>query len=384
MPPSATIALAQELIRFESVTPADAGCQAMLRARLQRAGFACEPMQFANIHNLWAVHAGDNNYNGRELPKPLIVFAGHTDVVPPGPLDAWTHPPFAGKVTDGVLHGRGAADMKGGVASFITACERFIARKATYTGAIGLLITGDEEGDALHGTREVMQTLTARGVQIDMCIVGEPSSDKTLGDVIKIGRRGSVGARLLIKGVQGHIAYPIDNPIHRAGMVINALLAVNWDDGCEDFPPTCLQFSNVHAGVGAENVVPGEIQLDFNLRYSPAITETQIRRRVESILAECDCDYEIDWRGDCLPFATARGKLTAAARACVESVTGVSPALSAGGGTSDGRFIAPTGAEVVELGPSNATIHQINERVAVDELDQLSLIYEKMLEKLLL
>lgn len=374
MPHSPTITLAQELIRRESVTPADGGCQALLGGRLGAIGFTCEGMNFEEVSNLWAT---------RGEGRPLLVFAGHTDVVPTGPLAQWKIPPFQGAVRDGMLHGRGAADMKGGIACFVTACERFVARRPDHAGAIGLLITSDEEGVARWGTREVMRTLTERNRHIDMCIVGEPSSKAALGDTIKVGRRGSCGARLRITGTQGHIAYPTDNPIHRAAAVMGELLSIEWDRGNDHFQPTSFQLSNIHAGTGAGNVIPGEVEIDFNLRYSPEITAEDIRARVEEVLAHHQCRFEFDWEAKCLPFESVQGKFTDAVSDCIEAATGHKPVRSTGGGTSDGRFIAPTGAEVIELGPLNDTIHQIDERVSTADLEQLSVIYENVLEKIL-
>jgi len=370
MPISPTAALARELIRCESVTPRDAGCQA---------GFECEDMEFERVRNLWATRAAGD----AEAARPVVVFAGHTDVVPPGPLAEWRFPPFQGEIADGMLHGRGAADMKGAVASFVTACERFAARHPQHAGTLGLLITGDEEGPARFGTREVMRVLQQRGRRIDMCIVGEPSSVSALGDVIKVGRRGSLGATLRIRGKQGHIAYPIDNPIHRATAILAELLAMEWDRGNENFQPTSFQVSNLHAGAGAANVIPGEAVVEFNLRYSPQSSAEAIRARIEETLARHRADYAIEWMHSGRPFESAGGKLTAAVSDCVEAATGARPAKSTGGGTSDGRFIAPSGAEVVELGPLNATIHQIDECVSIADLDKLSLIYERILETLL-
>ncbi|MGR3912952.1 MAG: succinyl-diaminopimelate desuccinylase [Gammaproteobacteria bacterium] len=399
MPLSPTVTLARELIRCESVTPRDAGCQDLLAARLRRAGFECEAMEFEGVRNLWATRAAAKPPAEKPpTPKPttatpttatpmtarpLVVFAGHTDVVPPGPLAEWRFPPFQGEVADGMLHGRGAADMKGAVASFVTACERFTARHPQHAGALGLLITGDEEGPARFGTREVMRVLQQREVQIDMCIVGEPSGVAALGDVIKVGRRGSLGAIVRIRGKQGHIAYPIDNPIHRAAGVISELCAIKWDDGTANFPPTSFQVSNLHAGAGAANVIPGEAVVEFNLRYSPQSNSQSIRARIEETLARHHAEYAIEWMHSGLPFECADGKLIAAVSDCVEAATGARPAKSTGGGTSDGRFIAPSGAEVVELGPLNATIHQIDECVSIADLDKLSLIYERVLERLL-
>ena len=371
---SSTVSLARELIRRESVTPADAGCQELLGARLEKIGFTCEAMIFEDVTNLWATRGGG---------RPLLAFAGHTDVVPTGPLDQWKIPPFQGEVRDGMLHGRGAADMKGSIACFVTACERFVADHPDHAGAIGLLITSDEEGVARWGTGEVMNVLAERKQSIDMCIVGEPSSKQTLGDTIKVGRRGSCGAKLRIKGTQGHIAYPADNPIHRAAAVIGELLSVEWDRGNEHFQPTSFQLSNIHAGTGAGNVVPGAVEIDFNLRYSPEITAADIHARIEEVLARHQCQFEIHWERLCLPFQTTQGKFVDAVSHCIEANTGCAPLRSTGGGTSDGRFIAPTGAEVIELGPLNDTIHQIDERVSTADLDQLSVIYEDILVKML-
>lgn len=376
--PSPTVALARELIRRESITPADAGCQALLAARLDAVGFACEEMNFEDVRNLWAVH-GDGG--GGE--KPLVVFAGHTDVVPTGPRDAWRFPPFAGAIDGGYLHGRGAADMKGGVAAFVTACERFVASHPRHRGRVGLLITSDEEGVALHGTRAVMQALEERGERIDMCVVGEPSSGDALGDTIKVGRRGTLGAALRVNGLQGHIAYPGDNPIHRLSGILAELTGIEWDRGNANFPPTSFQVSNIRAGTGATNVIPGHAEVEFNLRYSPEITEAEIRARVEQVLAHHEADYAIEWDAGGQPFETASGELVEVAADCIEAVTGRRPQKSTAGGTSDGRFIAAVGAQVVEVGPVNATIHQIDECVSVADLDALTVIYEKILHRLL-
>ena len=371
---SATVALAQALIRRESVTPTDGGCQELLSARLAEVGFACESMNFQEVTNLWA---------SRGEGRPLLVFAGHTDVVPTGPRERWKIPPFQGAVRDGMLHGRGAADMKGSIASFVTACERFIARRPDHAGAIGLLITSDEEGVARWGTGEVMRVLGERGRQIDMCIVGEPSSEKALGDTIKVGRRGSVGATVRITGTQGHIAYPADNPIHRAAGIIGELLAIEWDRGNANFQPTSFQLSNIRGGTGAGNVIPGEVEILFNLRYSPEITDREIRARVEGVLAPHHGHYEIHWGATNAPFETVQGKFTEVVADCIAAASGRKPVRSTAGGTSDGRFIAPTGAEVIELGPLNATIHQLDEQVSTADLEQLSVIYENILEKIL-
>ncbi len=379
MSPSPTVALAQQLIQRPSVTPSDAGCQALILARLEAIGFVGEWMNCAEVTNLWATRGALQGKTG-----PLLAFAGHTDVVPPGPLGAWKFPPFGGEIRDGMLHGRGAADMKGSLASFVTACERFTQNHPAHRGALGLLITSDEEGVAQHGTREVMRVLASRKQHIDMCIVGEPSSDQQIGDTIKVGRRGSLSATLRIKGKQGHIAYPLDNPLHRAVQISAELLAMQWDAGTDNFQPTCLQFSNFHGGTGAGNVIPGEVAIQFNLRYSPQLTAQQIRERIEQALARHHPACEIEWRLSGAPFESAPGKLLAAVSECVQAITGRKPTRSTAGGTSDGRFIAPRGAEVVELGPVNATIHQIDELVATADLERLSLVYERILEKILL
>lgn len=391
MPPSPTIQLAQALIRRESITPEDAGCQQLILARLEKLGFIGEWINREGVTNLWTTR----NPSKPKTPKPLLVFAGHTDVVPPGALDQWSNPPFAATIKDGMLHGRGAADMKGSIAAFITACERFIAHHPAHQGNLGLLITSDEEGAGEYGTREVMRVLKSRKQKIDMCLVGEPSSDQTLGDTIKIGRRGSISARVRIIGTQGHIAYPppppLSNPIHRAARAVAALLAIKWDAGNENFPPTSFQLANFNAGTGVSNVIPAQAEFQFNLRYSPQTTEREIRTRVETTLAQTEPQppstaqptYQIHWKPSGVPFETKSGKLLNAVSASIQSITGRQPNRSTSGGTSDGRFIAPSGAEVVELGPRNATIHQIDECVSTADLDQLSAIYEQILQRLL-
>ena len=311
------------------------------------------------------------------------MFLGHTDVVPTGPVDAWSTPPFDPVLRDGYLHGRGSADMKGSLAAMVTACARFTARHPAHTGSIAFLITSDEEGPARDGTRRVVEELED---VIDWCVVGEPSSVDRVGDTIKHGRRGSLNGRLTVRGVQGHIAYPdrTVNPIHGACTALAEILEIAWDEGSADFPPTRFQVSNIRAGTGAVNVVPGTLCADFNLRYSPALTEGAIRARVESVLARHDLRWDIEWQPNAAtPFLTAGGKLVEAVKSAVREVAGAEPELSTAGGTSDGRFIAPTGAEVIELGPVNATIHQVDERVACDDLDRLSLMYEAILERLL-
>lgn len=375
-PHSPTLELARELIRRPSVTPEDGGCQELIAARLARIGFEIEHMPFAEVKNLWA---------RRGTARPLFVFAGHTDVVPPGPLDKWVSPPFEPELRDGLLYGRGAADMKGGIAAMVTACERFVATHPRHAGAIAFLLTSDEEGPSTNGTVKVMETLEGRGEKIDWCLVGEPSSARHVGDVVKNGRRGSLNGRLRVRGVQGHVAYPqlADNPIHRAVPALAELVAIEWDRGNEFFPATRFQISNIRGGTGAENVIPGELEILFNLRYSTALTAEAIKHRVHELLDRHGLHYDVDWKLSGEPFLTVRGALVEATRAAVRDVSGLDPELSTAGGTSDGRFIAPTGAEVVELGPLNATIHKLNECVRAADLDLLSAQYQRILEHLL-
>lgn len=376
---SATLALAKELISRASVTPEDAGCQTLMADRLRAIGFDIEFMRFGEVDNLWA-------RRGQEAP--LFCFAGHTDVVPPGPLDQWDSPPFEPELRDGLLYGRGACDMKGSLAAMITATEAFIAEHPDHRGSIAFLITSDEEGPSVDGTVRVVETLQARGEQIDFALVGEPSSQQRLGDIIKNGRRGSLNGRLLIQGKQGHVAYPqlADNPIHRAAPALAALCAERWDQGNDHFPPTSFQISNIQAGTGAENVIPGELEVVFNLRFSTELTPDAIKARVTQVLEAgglAKTDYRLQWRLSGQPFLTADGELVEAARAAITEALGYESQLSTGGGTSDGRFIAPTGAQVLELGPVNATIHKINECVGVQELNDLSKTYRLILNQLL-
>lgn len=365
-----------ELIRRASVTPEDAGCQQWMAEKLEALGFHCEHLRFGDVDNLWA---------RRGEQGPLLVFAGHTDVVPTGDEKKWSSPPFQPEIRDGMLYGRGAADMKGSIAAFMVAIEEFVDSHPEHSGSIGLLITSDEEGPAVNGTIKVVEHLQQRNEQIDYCIVGEPSSTRVVGDVIKNGRRGSLGGVLRVKGVQGHVAYPhlADNPIHRVAPVLAELAAETWDNGNEFFPATSFQISNIHAGTGATNVIPGECEVVFNFRFSTEVTAAQLKARVEVILAEHDLDYELDWNLSGQPFLTERGNLVNAVVAAIRDITGRETELSTAGGTSDGRFIAPTGAQVVELGPINATIHKIDEHTPVAELDQLALIYQRALQKLL-
>jgi len=374
---SSTLDFARDLIRQPSVTPDDAGCQDLIAEALQPAGFKSEFLTFGEVRNVW-LRRGQVN--------PLMVFAGHTDVVPTGPIDQWHYPPFDAVVQDGVLHGRGAADMKGSLAAMVTACQQFVIDHPNHQGSIALLITSDEEGPADNGTVKVVEKLCDREEIIDWCIVGEPTSREQIGDVVKNGRRGSLGGKLTIKGVQGHVAYPhlADNPIHSAANIVTRLAAQTWDEGNECFPPTTFQVSNLNSGTGASNVIPAQAELDFNLRYSPESSVESIKERVNAVCQQISTDYEIDWSRPNLPFQTQPGELIDAVSTAIYTVTGLTTDLSTEGGTSDGRFIAPTGAQVIELGPVNRTIHQINEQVAVADLETLAIIYQKILENLLL
>ncbi len=374
---SPTLELAIELLKRPSVTPEDAGCQQIICRRLQPLGFDCETLPFGEVTNLWA-RRGDSG--------PVFAFAGHTDVVPTGPLEDWDSPPFEPQIRDGMLYARGAADMKSSIACFIVACEEFLAEHPDHRGSIAFLITSDEEGPARNGTVKVVETLQARGEKIDWCLVGEPSSTEVLGDVVKNGRRGSLGARLVIEGTQGHVAYPhlADNPVHRAAPFLAELVAVEWDSGNEFFPPTTLQISNIHAGTGATNVIPGELVVDFNLRFSTVQTPEGLQQQIEAMLKKHGLAYRIDWNLSGLPFITETGPLLEAARRAIRDVQGIETEMSTAGGTSDGRFIAPTGTQVLELGPVNESIHKINEHVRVADLEALTRIYRKMLENLLL
>jgi succinyl-diaminopimelate desuccinylase len=374
--PSATLALTEELIRRPSVTPLDEGCQQLMADRLAALGFNIESMFFEDTLNLWA---------RRGQGKPLFCFAGHTDVVPTGPLDKWQSPPFEPTIRGDFLYGRGAADMKGSLAAMIVATERFLAKQPTLTGDIAFLITSDEEGPFINGTKRVIETLEARQEKIRWCLVGEPSSTNQVGDVIKNGRRGSLTGYLTVKGVQGHVAYPhlVVNPIHRAAPALAALSQEVWDQGNAFFPATSFQISNISAGTGATNVVPGELTLTFNFRYSTEVTAEQLQQRVQDILLKHGLEYQLDWVLNGLPFLTDRGPLVEAAVAAVQKVQGFATALETSGGTSDGRFIAPTGAQVVELGPCNGSIHKIDEHVRVADLDLLTDMYEAILWQLL-
>jgi len=373
---SETLLLLTDLIARPSVTPDDKGCQKILIERLSTIGFECETLIFEDVTNLWA---------RRGTSTPVLAFIGHTDVVPAGPLDEWHSDPFKPEIRDGLLYGRGAADMKSGIAAMVTACERFVQAYPDHTGSMALLITSDEEGPAQYGTVKVIETLERRGEKIDWALVGEPSSTSQLGDVVKNGRRGSIGATLTVKGVQGHVAYPhlADNPVHRAMPALTELCKLEWDKGNEFFPVTSFQISNINAGTGVHNVIPGQVEINFNLRYSTELDHRQIIDTTETILKKHNLDYNIDWDHSGYPFLTAEGPLVEAAKASIKAITGLDTELSTAGGTSDGRFIAPTGAQVLELGPVNASIHKINEHVRVSDLDSLSEIYQGILERLL-
>ena len=374
---SPTLQWAKTLIQRPSITPDDAGCLPLIGDHLKKLGFTLEPLRFGEVENLWARRGNQG---------PLFCFAGHTDVVPPGPLAAWETPPFDPQVdAQGFLRGRGAADMKGSIAAMLTAVERFLTDCPNPEGSLAFLLTSDEEGPAVNGTVKVIEHLEARHEKITWCLVGEPSSTQQLGDVIKNGRRGSLGARLVIHGKQGHVAYPhlAANPIHLAAPALNALVNECWDQGNDHFPATSLQISNIQAGTGATNVIPGQLEVLFNFRFSTENNEASLRQRTEALLDAHGLRYDLEWQLSGQPFLTPSGRLVEATCQSISQVTGIQPQLSTSGGTSDGRFIAPTGAEVIELGPLNATIHQVNERVKAADLDQLSLIYEKMLHQLL-
>jgi len=373
---SPTLKFTLDLIREPSVTPFDADCQTLMIRRLEAIGFRIERLRFGDVDNFWA-RRGDQ--------APVFCFAGHTDVVPTGPIEQWKIPPFEPRIEDGLLTGRGAADMKGSLAAMVVACERFVAEHPDHRGSIAYLITSDEEGVAVDGTVRVVETLEARQEKIDWCLVGEPSSTAQVGDVIKNGRRGSLGGILTVHGRQGHVAYPhlADNPIHRALPALAELAAETWDHGNEFFPATSFQISNINAGTGANNVIPGDMEVVFNFRFSTELTETQLRERTESVLQRHGLNYTLNWKLSGHPFLTPRGDLVDAAVTAIKQVTGRDTELSTSGGTSDGRFIAPTGAQVVELGPVNKTIHQINECVSANDLDTLTDIYEQLLKKLL-
>jgi len=373
---SAVLELTKDLIARPSLTPEDAGCQPLLAARLSKLGFKVESMRFGAVDNLWA-RCGTES--------PLLVFAGHTDVVPTGPKEQWASDPFKPAERGGLLYGRGSADMKGGLAAMTVAVERYLASKPAMQGSIGFLITSDEEGPSVDGTVKVVERLEARGEKISWCVLGEPSCLERFGDTLRNGRRGSLTGILKVEGVQGHVAYPerADNPIHRVTPALAELMAVPWDNGNGFFPPTSFQISNFNSGTGAGNVIPGEAMVRFNFRYSSAITKDELKKKVHSVFDKHGLRYAIDWRPMGDPFLTEPGELSRAMQDAVEKATGLRPKLDTGGGTSDGRFIAPTGAEVVEFGPKNASIHKIDECVAVSELEKLVDIYVDVLKKLL-
>jgi len=373
---SPTIALAQDLMGRASVTPEDKGCQELMITRLEAIGFIVERMRFGEVDNFWA---------RRGTEQPVLAFAGHTDVVPSGPVDQWHTPPFEPTIKDGFVYGRGAADMKGSLASWIVALEEFIALHPNHRGSLALLITSDEEGPFVDGTTRVIDTLEARGEKMDWCIVGEPSSTNTLGDVIKNGRRGSLTANITAKGIQGHVAYPhlVINPIHKVAPALAELVSTKWDDGNEFFPPTSFQIANINGGTGASNVVPGHVEVMCNFRYSTELTADELTTKLETILDNHKVDYDIQWTYNGLPFLTGSGSLVDACRDAIKTTTGTDTQLSTAGGTSDGRFIAPTGAQVVELGPCNSTIHQLNECVKVSDLEQLTQVYFGVLTRLM-
>lgn len=373
----AVLELTRDLVRMQSVTPADSGCQALLGSALQEAGFRLESMPFGEVENLWA-RRGDGG--------PLLCFAGHTDVVPPGPAEAWGVDPFAGEIRGGRLVARGAADMKSGLAAMTVACLRFVRDYPDHPGSIAFLVTSDEEGEARDGTLRVMQALDRRGERIDWCVIGEPSSTDVLGDTIRVGRRGSLTGLMTLRGIQGHVAYPQEarNPIHDLADFVSALNREPLDRGNRHFPPSSFQMVNVHSDTGATNVIPGELRCRFNFRYSTEWTQGALIEHVESLLAQLDIDCDIDWRDVGRPFLTAEGTLTGAAARAVHEQTGQQPELSTSGGTSDGRFISPYGVDVVEVGPVNRTIHKVNEEVRVDDLPVLQRIYYRIAELLLM
>jgi len=374
---SDVLELTCELIRRASVTPDDAGCQALIAERLRRAGFNVESLRFGDVDNLWATHGGEG---------PVLAFLGHTDVVPSGPAAQWSSPPFEPSVRDGFLYGRGAADMKGSVAAFVLALEAFVARHPQHAGRIALLLTSDEEGVAKDGVRRVAETFRARGERLDWCVVGEPSSSERLGDMIRVGRRGSLSGYLTVRGVQGHVAYPEKalNPIHAFAPALAELASTRWDEGNADFPPTSFQVSNIAAGTGASNVIPGTLDVVFNFRFCTESSADTLRERTEAVLRRRGIDFALRWDLSGEPFLTRGGPLREHTIAAIEQVCSIATIASTGGGTSDGRFIAPLGADVVELGPVNATIHKLDEHVAVADLERLPMLYLAIAERLLI
>jgi succinyl-diaminopimelate desuccinylase len=372
---SPALELACDLISRPSITPQDGGSQEHLRKILTAAGFTCESLRFGDVDNLWARIGTEG---------PLFVFAGHTDVVPTGPENAWSHPPFQPVIKQNRIYGRGASDMKCAIAAMVTAATEFVRKHQQFKGSIAFLLTSDEEGPALNGTQKVMETLTARGVKIDYCIVGEPSSDKSTGDQIRIGRRGSLHGKLTLHGKQGHVAHPhlAINPIHISLLALHELTHENWDDGNADFPPTTFQISNIHAGTGAANVIPGHVDIDFNFRFSTAVTVDELKSRTENFLKSHKLPYEIKWTVGAEPFLTKKGRLIDTTLQAIKTITGLDSKPSTGGGTSDGRFIAPTGAELLELGVPHATAHQIDENVLIADVDHLTTIYKAILQNI--
>ncbi len=373
---SDVLELTCELIRRASVTPDDAGCQALIAQRLRRAGFQVESLRFGDVDNLWATHGGDG---------PVLAFLGHTDVVPSGPAAQWSSPPFEPTLRDGMLYGRGAADMKGSVAAFVLALEAFVARHPRHAGRIALLLTSDEEGVARDGVRRVAETFRARAERLDWCVVGEPSSSERLGDMIRVGRRGSLSGYLTVRGIQGHVAYPEKalNPIHAFAPALAELASIRWDEGNADFPPTSFQVSNLAAGTGANNVIPGTLEAMFNFRFCTESSADMLRERTEAVLRRHGIDFALRWDLSGAPFLTRGGPLREHTIAAIAQVCGIATVASTGGGTSDGRFIAPLGADVVELGPVNATIHKLDEHVAVADLERLPALYLAIAERLL-
>lgn len=373
---SNTLKLTEELINRQSVTPEDGGCQKLITERLEKLGFKATHLRFEDVDNLWITHGSS---------EPVFAFAGHTDVVPTGPLEDWKTDPFKAEIIDGMLYGRGAADMKGGIAAMVVAAEQYVEKKPDHNGTIAFLITSDEEGPSINGTRKVIEYLNDNNIKIDWCVVGEPSSDKTLGDVIRIGRRGSLNGILTINGIQGHVAFPelAENPIHRASKFIAEISSIEWDQGNDSFPATSFQISNINAGTGVENVIPGSVKLLFNFRFSTEQTADALKDKVTALLEKHELNYDLEWKLSGNPFLTSTGKLVDATCESIKSICGIETDCSTGGGTSDGRFIAPTGAEVIELGVSNDTIHKVNECVKVEDLETLTSIYKHILEQLL-
>ncbi|MDR6840215.1 succinyl-diaminopimelate desuccinylase [Pseudoxanthomonas sacheonensis] len=371
------LALTSELIRRRSVTPFDEGCQELIATRLQRAGFVCERLRFGEVDNVWATHGSGS---------PVLALLGHTDVVPSGPVEDWTSDPFQPTVRDGVLYGRGAADMKGSVAAFVIALEQFVAAHPDHAGTVALLLTSDEEGDAIDGVRRMAEVFRERQQAIDWCVTGEPSSTRKLGDLLRVGRRGTLSATLTVKGVQGHVAYPdkARNPIHQALPALAELAARRWDEGYETFPPTSLQISNFNAGTGANNVIPGEAKILFNLRYNPNWNAAQLETEIGAVLDRHGLEYDLHWHRGGEPFYTPEGRLRAVAREVLGEFAGAAPEESTAGGTSDARFIAPLGAQCIEVGPVNASIHKVNENVSVADLEALPKLYRRLIERLLL